>query len=774
MKDGTSRGIEVSDRRGFLKGAGLMGFASLSGAFPSAAQHAGALSDKKAADENSRDVRADSIVLENAEMRLEISPRGRALSLVHKTSGQECLARDTDVPMFTLTQDRPYDNELQLAYPAEVTEFSAVEVRYEANKLLVEFDHIGYSALVDAKITDAYIAFRLEKLTYHGYTSLRSKRKTPVDEALFVQLPVRTRKNLGEWLNVMWDDDVAVNLLATGPYTRIRAIERQGYHLLRAGSDNEVQLEDVGAALITTATDHLLDRIARVEEDYGMPEGVKSRRTLEYGYSYYEASAITPQDAARHIRYAKQCGLRAMDVYYLAFARSAGHFPWRPEYPRGMDDLKAVVAEIKAAGILPGVHIHYNKTHKQDAYVTPQPDPRLNLVENFTLSESIDDAVTTIPVEENPRLCTLDDERRVLKIQNELVSYERYTTRPPYRFENCKRGALSTQASGHELGSRAGLLDVDTWPVFVRFTQNTTIQDEMAERLKDIYERAGFQFVYYDGAEDVPPPYWYTVSRAQWTVSQKLEPQPLFAEGACKSHFSWHILTRGNAFDVFKPEVIKDATRAYPAAEIARAERDFTRINFGWIGYWAPGKDTIGTQPDMLEYVTSRAAAWDCPIAMQSDLQAMDAHPRTSDNLEVIRRWEEVRAQKWLTQEQKLSLRNLEQEHLLLIDQSGKFVLLPCAQIEKVAGADAPGRAFLFDYQGDTWVVYWHTSGDAMLQIALPSTQLTLMRDLGKPLPIKAGKRTVLPIGERKFVRLHNITRQEAITAFQDATILPA
>jgi hypothetical protein len=196
------------------------------------------------------------------------------------------------------------------------------------------------------------------------------------------------------------------------------------------------------------------------------------------------------------------------------------------------------------------------------------------------------------------------------------------------------------------MSSRVGLLDVDTWPVFVRLTQNTTIQDEVAERLKGIYEQAGFKFVYYDGAEDVPPPYWYTVSRAQWVVGKRFQPQPLFAEGACKSHFSWHILTRGNAFDVFRPEVIKAATRAYPAAEIKRAAKDFTSINFGWIGYWAPGRDTMGTQPDMLEYVTSRAAAWDCPIAVQSNLQAMDAHPRTPDNLEVIRRWEEVRAQK--------------------------------------------------------------------------------------------------------------------------------
>jgi hypothetical protein len=740
---------------------------------PAAAQSADDSARKEATDENAPAAREGSIVLENAEMRLEISTGGAARSLIHKASQQECLARNVDVPMFTLTQDRPYDNELQLAYPAEVTHFPVKQVRREGDHLIAEFGLVGYSATIGVKITDAYIGFKLEQLSYHGYTALRTKRKTPVDEMLFVQLPVRERKNFGEWLNVMWDDDVAVNLLATDPYARIRAKERQNYHLFQAGTDNDVQLEGVGAALIATATPHLLDRIARVEEDYGLPLGVKSRRSREYGYSYYEATTITPQDVARHIHYAKLCGLRAMDVYYLAFSGSAGHYPWRPEYPNGMDDLKNVVTQIEDAGILPGIHIHYNKVHKQDAYVTPKPDPRLNLVENLTLSAELDAAATVIPVEENPRQCTLDNERRILKIQNELVTYERYTTKPPYQFENCGRGALGTQASTHEMSSRVGLLDVDTWPVFVRFTQNTMIQDEVAERLKDIYERAGFKFVYFDGAEDVPPPYWYTVSRSQWIVNQKLRPQPIFAEGACKSHFSWHILTRGNAFDVFNPEVIKAATRAYPATEISHTSRDFTSINFGWIGYRNPGEDTMGTQPDMLEYVTSRAAAWDCPIAMQSDLQAMDAHPRTADNLEVIRRWEEVRAQKWLTQEQKKALRNLEQEHVLLVDEGGQFVLVPCKQIEKVAGADVPARAFIFEYRATTWVVYWHTSGEAALQIALPANQISLMKDLGKPLSIKmSGKLTKLPLGERRFVQLHNVARQEAIAAFQTATIL--
>jgi hypothetical protein len=180
----------------------------------------------------------------------------------------------------------------------------------------------------------------------------------------------------------------------------------------------------------------------------------------------------------------------------------------------------------------------------------------------------------------------------------------------------------------------------------------------------------------------------------------------------------------------------------------------------------------------MLEYITGAAAAWDCPISLERarshDLLAtLQAHPRTPDNMEVIKRWEDVRAQGWLTEEQKLLLRNLDQEHILLIDEGGKFVLLPYQQIENVAGAQRPGRAFIFERNRNIWVVYWHVSGEGFLELPLAAKQVSLMRDLGKPLPVKGNnKQTKLPLGERRYIEFHNLTRGQVIAAFQKATIL--
>ena len=257
----------MSSRRDFLKGAGVLGVGAC---VPRIGDAQGGSENRTLADDAKAPgqpalAESGDITIENAEMRLVIAPDGSAKSLFHKRSGQECLLAPAGEPMFTLTQYRPYDNELQLAYPARTTRFPARTIRLESSRLVVGFTEVGYTASVIVTITDAYIAFRLDTLSYHGYTSMRPKEKTPIDETVFVQLPVRDRTNFGDWLNVMWDDTAAIALIATDVHTQIEAEPRRDHHLFQAGTVRDVKLENAGAALIVTTPDRLLDCIARVE-----------------------------------------------------------------------------------------------------------------------------------------------------------------------------------------------------------------------------------------------------------------------------------------------------------------------------------------------------------------------------------------------------------------------------------------------------------------------------------------------------------------------------
>lgn len=710
------------------------------------------------------------ITIENQEMRLVIGDNARAVSLIHKASGEELLAQGAREPLFALTQYRPYDNEIQLAYPARPITYPAKSVVRSGDRLLVRFEIVNYEAAILVKVTDRYVGFQFDGLRHLTHPGVRIPK---ADEALFLQLPIRQRTHFGDWLNVMWDNRVAVNLLASDPYARIDSEAREGYRLLKATAVDRVKTEGVGAALIVTSTKELLNRIEEVENDFDLPRGVASRRSREYSFSYFWTGDITPENADRQIAYARQGGFRTMVIYYLAFAQSAGHFPWRPEYPNGIEDLKRVVDKVKAAGLVPGLHFHYNKAHKHDSYVTPRPDPRLNLSRIFTLTDALDVQSTTVTVEEDPRGCPAREDQRLLKIGDEIISYTEYTAARPFRFLGCKRGQLGTATSSHPAGMKFGLLDVDEWPVFIRFDQWTSIQEEAAARLASIYNQAGFRFAYFDGAEDVHEPYWFMVSWAQWQVYRRLDPRPLFAEGACKAHFSWHILSRGNAFDNFKPEVIKEQTRRYPADEAPRITDDFTGMDFGWVAYPPPTAESTGMQPDMLEYVTSLAAAWDCPISVQFSLEKLERHPRTADNLEVLRRWEEVRARHWLTDQQKRQLRgNLDQEHILLINEQKQFELVPDQEIPNPPGGKLV-RAFSFERAGKHYIVYWHVSGEAFLELPVKQSDVRLLEEIGQPGKAAAAATGMrVPVGKRRYLESSTLDLQTLIKAFQEGRLV--
>jgi hypothetical protein len=710
------------------------------------------------------------IIIENAEMKLILGHNGMAKSLIHKATGQECLEVTKQIPFFSITQYRPYDNEVMLAYPARETRFAADSVYRDGDDLIVSFELTDYEAIVGLNITDNYIGFTLKKLEYH-MADFGVKRKTNIDEFTIMQLPVKDRDHFGSWLNVVWDEKVAVNLLATDPYARIDGENRDGYKLLKADAVSEVKLQGVGVALIVTGNEKLLDNIDQLEHDFNLPLGVEARRSNEYKNSYYELRDVTTKNIDEHIAFARKGGFHQMVIYYPDFAVSMGHFPWKSEYPNGMNDLQEITRKIHEAGMIVGFHIHYNKAQINDSYVTPIPDSRLNLRRMFTLSEDLNKKQTIISVEENPTGCTLEDGRRILKIGNELVSYENFTTTYPYQFTGCQRGALKTTIVNREKGDVIGLLDVDTWPIFVRFNQKTNIQKEVAAKLGEIYNKAGFQFIYFDGSEDAPRPYWFNIQWSKLIAYNAFKPAPVFCEGAVKAHFCWHIQSRGNAFDTFRPEVVKKATRKHPAAEAKFLSNDFTSLNFGWIDYVAPGDKTIGMQPDMFEYITSRAAAWDCPIAMLGKLEPLENHPRTADNLEVIRRWEEVRVTGFLSKEQKDCLKDLDQEHILLINEEGDFELVPYKQITNIAGGNNDIRAFVFSRKNKPWVVYWHVSGEGNMKLDTKPDNIELFKEIGESIPVvDSQNKTIIPVGDRRYIQF-NLSQEEVIDLFSKAEI---
>jgi len=605
----------------------------------------------------------------------------------------------------------------------------------------------------------------------------------PICEVRIVQLPVKNRACFGEWLNVSHDDTAAVCVLSTSPYARIDSERRRGYRVMFADAVRGIKLRGTGAALIVSRPTALLDCIDVLESDFDLPRGVQSRRSEWINRSMFWTHLINPTNVDEHIRYAKMGGFRMMLIYVTSIFKTGygyglnGDYDYRPEYPNGRADLVEMLAKLRAAGITPGFHFLQTHVGLKTRYVTPRADHRLNHTRLFTLSRPLSETDTTVYVEQNPEDTVMADKCRVLHFGGELISYEAYTTERPYRFTGCVRGVYETTVEAHPLGLIGGILDITEFSATSAYLdQNTDLQDEIADKIADAYS-AGFRFCYFDGSEGTNVPFGFHVPNAQYRVYKKFTPAPLFTEGAAKAHFSWHFLSGGNAFDIFRPEVFKKKIAQFPAEEAPRMRQDFTRLNFGWWGFWNPGAKmgseitVTGTQPDMYEYGTSRAAAWDCPVSVMLDINEISKHPRLADNLEVIRRWEDVRANGWLTDERKETLKNLDQEHILLIDEDGAYELAPYRQLK----TSVPEiRAFIITRESKArYVVFWHISGEGKMALDLPAEKLTLTHKLGgeaEAVGVKDGC-AVLPIAERRFIKTE-LSEDALVKAFETAKLI--
>ena len=715
-----------------------------------------------------------NIIFENSVMRLEINDKCVATSLKYKPTGEECLSKEAPMPLFSVTQKRPFNNEIKLIYMNKRTTYPANRVRLEGDRLIVGFELAPYEAVVEVKVCDKYFAFSLVDFIVHPDDYDYLKMTTPpVEEFRLLNLSVKPREKYGKWLNVVWDNNVAVNVLSASPYARIDSEERPNARILTADAVSNIKLRGCSAALIVSKTDELLDAVDSVERDFSLPLGVESRRSDWVNSSIFWTKKINPGNVDEYISYMKKGGFRLALIYYQAIFNEevdekghgylrCGDYDYRDTFPRGDKDLAEMLAKISAAGITPGLHVLHTHIGMNSRYVTPKADRRLNTTRRFTLAKPLGKDDTVLYVDENTLDTVMVPECRILKFGTELIKYKEYTTEPPYRFIGCERGHRNTDIIEHNVGEIGGILDVSEFSATsVYVDQNSDLQDEIADKISSIYN-LGFKFIYFDGSEGTNAPYEFHVPNAQYRVYKKLSPAPLFCEGAAKSHFGWHMLSGANAFDIFPTNIFKKMIDKFPVKAAEVMQDDFTRVNFGW---WELYSDT---QPDTYEYGMSRATAWNCPATMMGTLESIKSNPRVDDVLEVLRRWNDAKAKHVFTEEEKLSMRNTSAEHTLIINENGEYELLPYEEISEIGAPDA--RAFVFERGGARYISIWHTTGEGNITLPVPKEKIKYLTEVcGEEIAVCGEDGSVtLPISSRKYIKTA-LSREEILSAFKNS-----
>ena len=743
------------------------------------------------------------VTLETDNLRLQIGDDAVVKSVAARESGAEYGWTADPGPMATVTRDGKI--------------FPASSVTRDGNKLTVEFAKANVTAQYELSVKPQYLAFKLVSL-----------KGEPIDAIQLLRLKIKKLPYLGYWINAAYDDRFGICLCAGNVQTNALmsrrglmpdesrpevldaiAAERRAqkdFVVMRAVAEKEVALEGAVAVLFgfprppqarfLDPDDPFLAIMEIVERDFDMPSGAKGRRSPLQNASWIEIGSLNPENIDEHIEMAKRGGFRILKYSWGTYSYGPGHFTFRKKtFPNGMADLKKLNDKIHAAGLNLAMHLHYNKATKQDAYVTPVPDDRLGKVRHFTLAEPVDAKADTISVNENPAGCTKGHQRRILKADDELIYYTDYTTEPPFKFTGCERGHLKTKAAAHKTGDAVDLLDVDTYYLFIRFAQDNDIQDETARRIARIYREAGpYELIYYDGAEDVPSPLWFHVPNAQVRVFQLLKPEPSLSESAVNGHFSWHTNPRSNAYDAAPAPTYKDFCRKVMSRTAPVRAIDFSRAVFGWMYKFE-------FTPDTLEYVTSQAAAWDCPCGlMVPTMDMIKANPRWEDCLDVFKIWEDIRADQKLTEAQRRMLRTLTpdcyrdcdacehhiwrnilkepglseaakkklmtigQEHHLFKNEQGEYELVPVEEIPHVGMDFFTAYSFTRESRpNDTYVLVWAKADEDDLRLNVPAERLTVMRPFATEVPFQAdGKQSSVTVGSRKYLLFKNMGVDQA------------
>ena len=729
---------------------------------------------------------AADITIENESFRLAVGDDACVKSLVVKTTGEECADLSQKTPLLTVTQDRPFDNELKLIHPHKRTTYPANSVRKDGDLLVFGFEHGLYEASVRVKKAPRYVLFTLEDFPFERKGSYKYLRMDVPRAATcrFLRLPVRDRRNFGNWLNACWDERAAVCVAGASPHPDVDHEERPGAKVLYADAIAGIRLRGASAAIIAEpGREAFLDAMDSFERDLGLPRGVKSRRSEIVKEPIFHLSgdySLARTDEA--IALMKKGGFRLATMSYHNLFKSSpswglcGDYDWRDDIPNGEADVRAMLEKFHAAGMYVGFHTLHSHIGLKSRYVTPVADPRLNKTRRFTLAAPLSAGTnaTEIAVFEPTADVPMYAPCRILQFGGELMSYESCSAEPPYRFFGVKRGVHATRVVAHARGEVGGILDVSEYgtPMSCYADQNTDLQDEVAAKLARAYN-CGYDYVYLDGSEGVNAPFNYHVANAQHRYWKLLKREPIFGEAAAKSHFGWHMLAGANAFDTFPPEIFKANLRAYPFKQAPITQQDMTRVDFGWWHFALPRAPkggqpgSMGTQADLWEYGVSVATAWDCAASILMQLGALKAHPRTDDIFAMMKRWAEVRRSGKFREEWRDELKDVSREHHLLVNAKGEYELVRYEQI--LAGDDArPVRAFFFEKDGANWVLYWHCTGEGRLWLPVAPDKIALFDEFaGKPVAVEpAAGGAVVPAGARLYLKTA-LPRSEVEAAFK-------
>lgn len=433
---------------------------------------------------------------------------------------------------------------------------------------------------------------------------------------------------------------------------------------------DDAQIVGTKIALFGCTVDRVLETNEAIELGEGLPhpmiEGVWGKISPAANQSYLitDFSELTMADA---VRYTKMAGLNY--VYHPDPFMNWGHFSLKlNSFPNGDEGLKACVELAESEGVHVGVHTLSNFTTRNDPYVTPAPDERLQSAGTARLVMALGMEEQEIEVSD-PAPFAQNLFRNSVRIGSELIEYDTVTESAPWKLLGVRRGVNGTLVAEHEAGAEIGRLWDHPYDVFF---PNIVLQDNYSKRIAELFKTTGLKQISFDGLEGL-----YATGHEAYGVNRFVKmcydgwgDEVINDASIVVSNYLWHVFTRFNWGEPWGA-----ATREGQLEWRLSNQRYFTR-NFippmlGWFLIRSASDRFEATAPDEIEWVLSKAAGFGAGFALCVDSAVLQRNGNMETLLTAVHEWEKARRSEAFTPEQRERLREPKGDwHLKPIDEN--------------------------------------------------------------------------------------------------------
>ena len=409
-------------------------------------------------------------------------------------------------------------------------------------------------------------------------------------------------------------------------------------------------------------------------------------------------------------------------------------------FPNGIDDMKKLVDRLHAMGKRVSTHTLSAVVQFGSRYVSPEWYDDLATDASYTLARPYRRGDTDLWVAEKPnesvhaRILNGTTNGNILRIGDDLLQYDDFTTEPPYRFTGVhvarepygdKQTYDPTQAVGAEYATSEGgtgrvrTLTRPEYPAgkrvdylhhrYAEFVARpgTRLAEELTDRLAEVYNTLGLDGIYFDGSEAMHSR--YSIDWMRERVIAKLRPRNgvIVNSASCRNSFNWWSRSLAGTWDhpTFDPRGFNDRhIRVY--RDYCRA--DFLRIDLGWWNTHAGSERSRGYFPEEQDYVGCKTAANDYTISLQG--------PRPSDGplafaadlqLTIFGKWERARYARAFRPELLKRMKTPGEDWRFRQDASGAWTVAPL---------ECPKRRVSTRDYAD-WTVQMREAGPASLRV---------------------------------------------------------